>query len=137
MHHESLLLNLAVCLAAALFFLSIGTLVDPQYVIAHPFRLLFALAVIILIKPLIALVLVRLFRRPLHTALVVAVGLGQVGEFSFILIRQAYELKILTADVGHQLVAAAMISIMLNPFLFRNLPHIERHLRKLPQWQNA
>jgi CPA2 family monovalent cation:H+ antiporter-2 len=122
---------------AALFFLSIGTLVDPQYVIAHPFRLLFALAVIILIKPLIALVLVRLFRRPLHTALVVAIGLGQVGEFSFILIRQAYGLKILTADVGHQLVAAAMISIMLNPFLFRNLPHIERHLRKLPQWQNA
>ena len=122
---------------AALFFLSIGTLVDPQYVIAHPFRLLFALAVIILIKPLIAIVLVRLFRRPLHTALAVAIGLGQVGEFSFILIRQAYGLKILTADVGHQLVAAAMISIMLNPFLFRNLPHIERHLRKLPQWQNA
>jgi CPA2 family monovalent cation:H+ antiporter-2 len=122
---------------AALFFLSIGTLVDPQYVIAHPFRLLFALAVSILIKPLTALVLVRLFRRPLHTALVVAIGLGQVGEFSFILIRQAYGLKILTADVGHQLVAAAMISIMLNPFLFRNLPHIERHLRKLPQWQNA
>ena len=122
---------------AALFFLSIGTLVDPQYVITHPFRLLFALAVIILIKPLTALVLVRLFRRPLHTALVVAIGLGQVGEFSFILIRQAYGLKILTADVGHQLVAAAMISIMLNPFLFRNLPHIERHLRKLPQWQNA
>ena len=122
---------------AALFFLSIGTLVDPQYVIAHPFRLLFALAVIILIKPLTALVLVRLFRRPLHTALVVAIGLGQIGEFSFILIRQAFELKILTADVGHQLVAAAMISIMLNPFLFRNLPHIERQLRKLPQWQNA
>ena len=122
---------------AALFFLSIGTLVDPQYVIAHPFRLLFALAVIILIKPLTALVLVRLFRRPLHTALVVAIGLGQIGEFSFILIRQAFELKILTADVGHQLVAAAMISIMLNPFLFRSLPRIERYLRKLPQWQNA
>jgi monovalent cation:H+ antiporter-2, CPA2 family len=122
---------------AALFLLSIGTLVDPQYVITHPFRLLFALAVIVLIKPLTALVLVRLFRRPLHTALVVAIGLGQVGEFSFILIRQGYELKILPADVGHQLVAAAMISIMLNPFLFRNLPHIERYLRKLPQWENA
>ncbi len=122
---------------AALFFLSIGTLVDPQYVISHPFSLLFALAVIMLVKPITALVLVRLFHRPLHTALVVAIGLGQVGEFSFILIRQGYDLKILPADVGHQLVAAAMISILLNPFLFRNLPHLERYLRKLPQWQNA
>jgi K+:H+ antiporter len=122
---------------AALFFLSIGTLVDPHYVIAHPIGLLFALAVIVLVKPLTAFVLVRLFRRPLHTALVVAIGLGQVGEFSFILIRQGHELKLLPADVGHQLVAAAMISIMLNPFLFRSLPRIERLLRKLPQWQNA
>jgi CPA2 family monovalent cation:H+ antiporter-2 len=122
---------------AALFFLSIGTLVDPHYVIAHPVRLLFALAVIVLVKPLTAFALVRLFRRPLHTALVVAIGLGQVGEFSFILIRQGHELKILPEDAGHQLVAAAMISIMLNPFLFRNLPRIERYLRKLPQWQNA
>jgi CPA2 family monovalent cation:H+ antiporter-2 len=73
----------------------------------------------------------------LHTALVVAIGLGQVGEFSFILFRQGHELKLLPADVGHQLVAAAMISIMLNPFLFRSLPSIERYLRKLPQWQDA
>jgi len=122
---------------AALFFLSIGMLVDPHYVIAHPLRLLFALAVIVLVKPLTAFALVRLFRRPLHTALVVAIGLGQVGEFSFILIRQGRELKILPEDAGHQLVAAAMISIMLNPFLFRNLPHIERYLRKLPQWRDA
>jgi CPA2 family monovalent cation:H+ antiporter-2 len=122
---------------AALFFLSIGTLVDPHYVFAHPVGLLFALAVIVLVKPLTAFVLVRLFRRPLHTALVVAIGLGQVGEFSFILIRQGHELKLLPADVGHQLVAAAMISIMLNPFLFRSLPSIERYLRKLPQWQDA
>ena len=122
---------------AALFFLSIGTLVDPHYVFAHPVGVLFALAVIVLVKPLIAFVLVRLFRRPLHMALVVAIGLGQVGEFSFILIRQGHELKLLPADVGHQLVAAAMISIMLNPFLFRSLPRIERYLRKLPQWQNA
>jgi CPA2 family monovalent cation:H+ antiporter-2 len=122
---------------AALFFLSIGTLVDPQYVLAHPFRLLFALAVIMLVKPLTAFVLVRLFRRPLHTALVVAIGLSQVGEFSFILIRLGHELKLLPEEAGHQLVAAAIISIMLNPFLFRHLPRIEQGLRKLPQWRDA
>ena len=122
---------------AALFFLAIGTLVDPQYVLAYPGRLLFALVVILIINPITALLLVRLFDRPLHTALVVAIGLAQVGEFSFILIRMGHDLKLLPSDVGHQLVAAAMISIMINPFLFRNLPRIERLLRKVPQWRNA
>jgi CPA2 family monovalent cation:H+ antiporter-2 len=122
---------------AALFFLSIGTLVDPHYVIAHADRLVFALFVIMLVKPITAFVLVRLFHRPLHVALVVAIGLGQVGEFSFILIRLGHELKLLPVEVGNQLVAAAMISIMLNPFLFRKLPDIEKQLRRLPQWRNA
>jgi CPA2 family monovalent cation:H+ antiporter-2 len=116
---------------AALFFLSIGTLLNPHYVITHPVGLLFALAVVLLIKPLVALVLMRVLRQPLHTALVVAIGLGQVGEFSFILIRQASGLNLLPDDSGHQLVAAAIISITLNPFLFANLPRIERQLRKL------
>jgi CPA2 family monovalent cation:H+ antiporter-2 len=123
-------------LFTALFFLSIGTLVNPHYVAAHPFQLLFALAVILLIKPFTALVLALLFRQSLHTALVVAVGLAQVGEFSFILIREANELKVLPADAGHQLVAAAMISIMLNPFLFRYLPRLEQRLGRLRWLKN-
>ena len=116
---------------AALFFLSIGTLLDPYYVIAHPFGLLFALAVILLIKPLVALVLMRVLKQPLHVTLVVSIGLAQIGEFSFILIHQANLLNLLPADSGHLLVAAAIISITLNPFLFANLPSIERKLRKL------
>jgi CPA2 family monovalent cation:H+ antiporter-2 len=67
----------------------------------------------------------------------VAIGLSQVGEFSFILIRLGHELKLLPEEAGHQLVAAAIISIMLNPFLFRHLPRIEQGLRKLPQWRDA
>jgi CPA2 family monovalent cation:H+ antiporter-2 len=123
-------------LFTALFFLSIGTLVNPHYVVTHPVRLLFALFVILLIKPLTAFVLALILRQPLHTALVVAVGLAQVGEFSFILIRDAHKLNILPPDAGHQLVAAAMISIMLNPFLFRYLPRIEQRLGRLKWLKN-
>ena len=82
-------------LFTALFFLSIGTLVNPHYVVTHPVRLLFALVVILLIKPVTALVLAIIMRQPLHTALVVAIGLAQVAEFSFILIREAHALKVL------------------------------------------
>ena len=120
---------------AALFFLAIGTLLDPHYVITHPLGLLFALGVILLIKPLVALMVMRGLHQPLHTSLIVAIGLGQVGEFSFILIQQANGLKLLPADSGHQLVAAAIISITLNPFLFQNLPYIERQVSRL-KWLN-
>jgi CPA2 family monovalent cation:H+ antiporter-2 len=116
---------------AALFFLSIGTLLDPHYIITHPFGLLFALGVILLVKPLVALVLMRVLHQPLRPTLVVAIGLGQIGEFSFILIHQAHVLNLLPADSGHQLVAASIISITLNPFLFKKLPDIEKLLRKL------
>jgi monovalent cation:H+ antiporter-2, CPA2 family len=122
---------------AALFFLSIGTLLNPSYVITHPLGLLFALMVILLVKPIVALVLMRVLRQPLHAALVVAIGLGQVGEFSFILIHQADLLKLLPEDSGHQLVAAAIISISLNPFLFKYLPRIQVQLRKLRWLKHA
>lgn len=117
---------------AALFFVAIGTLLDPRYVIGHPVELLFALAVILLVKPFLVLLLMRVLRQPLHTALVVALGLGQIGEFSFILIRQASTLNLLPAGSAHRFVAAAIISIALNPFLFAWLPQIERFLSKLP-----
>jgi CPA2 family monovalent cation:H+ antiporter-2 len=120
---------------AALFFLSIGMLLNPVFVITHPLGLLFALAVVLLIKPLVALLLMRALRQPLHTAVVVAIGLAQIGEFSFILIRQASDLKLLPDDSGHLVVAAAIVSISLNPFLFANLPFIERQLLKL-RWLN-
>lgn len=122
---------------AALFFLSIGTLLDPNYVIAHPLGLLFALAVILLVKPLVALVLMRALRQPLAATLVVTIGLAQIGEFSFILIHQANLLNLLPPDSGHLLVAAAIISITLNPFLFEGLPSIERKLRKLPGFKTG
>jgi monovalent cation:H+ antiporter-2, CPA2 family len=121
---------------AALFFLSIGTLLDPYYVLAHPVGLIFALGVILLIKPLVALILMRILRQPLHTILVVAIGIGQIGEFSFILIHQASILNLLPVDSGHLLVAAAIISIALNPLLFSRLTQIERQLRKLSWLRN-
>jgi CPA2 family monovalent cation:H+ antiporter-2 len=124
-------------LFTALFFLSIGTLLDPYYLVTHPGGLLFALAVILLVKPLVALALMRVLKQPLHAALVVAIGLGQIGEFSFILVYLANSLKLLPYDSEHQFVAAAIISITLNPFLFANLSRIELLLRKMRWFKNV
>ena len=67
-----------------------------------------------------------------RTALTVAIGLAQIGEFSFILSELA-RYHGLMPDAGHNvLVASAIISITINPLLFRSLPKIEDWLKKRP-----
>ena len=70
-------------------------------------------------KPLVALVIVRLLGYPFKVALAIAVALAQIGEFSFILSSIGRELGILPAEATHTLVAASIVSIVLNPILYR------------------
>lgn len=109
---------------------------DLHYVFTHPIGFLLRLG-LFSFQPLVILLLTLSFRQSLHTSLVVAIGLGQVGEFSFILIQQAAHLNLLPGDSGYQLVAATIISIALNPFLFGYVPGIGRKLRRLPWLKRA
>ncbi len=111
---------------SALFFVSVGMLFDPSYVVEHPFIVLGALGVILIVKPLVALGLVMAIRGEWPTATTVAVGLGQIGEFSFIMAALGTSMGILPDDALDALVAAAIFSIALNPILFRLLPYVER-----------
>ena len=104
---------------AVLFFVSVGMLVDFKNLFESPVAVLVALAVIFIGKPLSALVLVIVMRYPLKVALSVAVALAQVGEFSFILATVGRQLDILPDTASNALVAAAIVSITLNPILYR------------------
>ncbi len=73
---------------AVLFFVSVGMLFEPAFLLREPMLLLAALGVVLVGKPLAALVVVAVLGYSTRTALVVAVGLAQVGEFSFILARR-------------------------------------------------
>jgi CPA2 family monovalent cation:H+ antiporter-2 len=118
---------------AVLFFVSVGMLFDPAFVIREPLMVLAALGIILVAKPLAALVLVALLGHSARTALTVALGLAQIGEFSFILSEQARHHGLMP-DSGHNvLVAAAIFSIALNPVLFRSLGSIEAWLRGRPR----
>ena len=70
---------------SALFFVSIGMLFNPSVLTEQPRLLALALVIVLVVKPLAALAIVLLLRDTLRTALTVAVGLAQIGEFSFIL----------------------------------------------------
>ncbi len=117
---------------AVLFFVSVGMLFDPSFLITHPLMVLAGLAVVLVFKPLAALVIVALCGHPPRTALTVAIGLAQIGEFSFILAQVAREHRLLPEEAMNVLVATAMISITINPLLFRGLDSIQRKVEAWP-----
>jgi len=118
---------------AVLFFVSVGMLFEPAFVLREPLLLLATLGVVILGKPLVALAVVALLGHSVRTGLVVAMGLAQIGEFSFILGDLARHHGLLPAAGSSLLVACALVSISLNPFLFRALDPLEDWLRRRPR----
>jgi CPA2 family monovalent cation:H+ antiporter-2 len=114
---------------AVLFFVSVGMLFDPAAIRQNPWLLAGLLGIVMVAKPLTALVIVWALRYSVRSALTVAVGLAQIGEFSFLLADQAVAHKFLSPEGRSLLVACALISITANPLLFRALDRIERWLR--------
>ena len=103
---------------AVLFFVSVGMLFNPEVVVEQPLPLLATVTIIVVGKSLAAWAIVRAFGHPNRTALTIAGSLAQIGEFSFILATLGGELEILPAAGRDLILAGAILSIFLNPFLF-------------------
>ena len=106
---------------AVLFFVSIGMLFNYQVVLTEPLVVLAALSIIVIGKSLAAFAIVLAFGRPLRTALTIATSLAQIGEFSFILIGVGVAQNLVSKGAQDVLLAAAILSILLNPLLFKLL----------------
>ncbi|GEJ58409.1 cation:proton antiporter [Anaeromyxobacter diazotrophicus] len=104
---------------AVLFFVSVGMLFDPRSLVQAPLLTAAVLAVVVVGKPLIAVGTVRLLGVPLATAVPVGAAFSQVGEFSFILGTVARQLGLLDDAGWNALVATSLVSISLNPALYR------------------
>jgi CPA2 family monovalent cation:H+ antiporter-2 len=118
---------------AVLFFVAVGMLLSPSYLLEAPGLILATLAVIMIGKPLIALIIVRVLGYPFKVALSIAVALSQIGEFSFILSSLGRELNILPPEATNTLVAAAIVSIVFNPILYRAVAHVDRWAAGYPR----
>jgi CPA2 family monovalent cation:H+ antiporter-2 len=117
---------------AVLFFVSVGMLLDPTYLLAEPLAVLAVLAFIVVGKAATKLVVMAVAGYPPTIALTVAAGLAQVGEFSFIVGTLGRQLGLLP-DAGYQLiVAGALLSIAVNPVLFALVRPIDRRVRSSP-----
>jgi CPA2 family monovalent cation:H+ antiporter-2 len=113
---------------AVLFFVSMGMLVDPAALLDQWALTLGTLAIVLVGKPLAALAVVLVLRQPVKTALSVAIALAQVGEFSFLLAAAARPLGLLPEEATQSLVAASVVSITLNPLLYRLVDPLSRKL---------
>jgi K+:H+ antiporter len=117
---------------SALFFVSVGMLFDPAFVLAEPVKVLIALGIVLLVKPAVALAIVLLLRDSRKTAATVAIGLAQIGEFSFILGALGTQLGVLPSEALDALIAAALVSIAVNPLLFKALGWLTRRSEHAP-----
>jgi CPA2 family monovalent cation:H+ antiporter-2 len=117
---------------AVLFFVSVGMLVNLNYLIANAGHVLALTALIVLGKYIFTTLLGIFFPRPAHTMLVVAAGLSQIGEFSFIVGQAGISLGLLTQDQYSLILAGALISIMVNPLMFRAIQPTEMFLQRIP-----
>ena len=104
---------------AVLFFVSVGMMLDPASPLRQPWLLAATLAIVLVAKPAAALAIALAVGQPLRLALPVAASLAQIGEFSFILAALGRDLGVLPAAATDALVAAAIVSITLNPLLYR------------------
>jgi CPA2 family monovalent cation:H+ antiporter-2 len=115
---------------AVLFFVSVGMLLDPSYLLRAPALIAATLGVVLIAKPVAALAIAALLRYPFKVGLSVAVALAQIGEFSFIVAALGNQLGLLTPDATNTIVAAAIASITLNPILYALIkPVVRWHAR--------
>ena len=118
---------------SVLFFVSVGMLVNPAFLVQNIGAVLAITALIMIGKPLIVLLMGLFFSRSAFTMLVVAAGLSQIGEFSFILGQAGLSLGLLQGEHYSLLLAGALVSITLNPMMFRLIDPVTTFLQRFPR----
>jgi CPA2 family monovalent cation:H+ antiporter-2 len=118
---------------AVMFFLSVGMLLDPRAVITEPLMSLATLGVVMVGKPVAALLIVSFLGYSARIGLGVAIALSQIGEFSFLLAVLGRDLGVLPASAMNSLVTVAIVSIMLNPLLYPQLDRFHKWMTRYPR----
>lgn len=114
---------------AVLFFVSVGMLFDPMVLVEQPMQVLTVLGIVIFGTPIAAAAIVLAFRYPLNSALTVSASLAQVGEFSFILAGLGMRLGLLPPEGQSLILAGALISISVNPLVFKLVEPLHTWIR--------
>ena len=107
----------------ALFFVTVGILINPRAVLQHPMLLIELLLLVIVGKFIAWTGVVKLFGYSWRTATLVGTGLTQIGEFSFILVQVAHSYQLVGDQFYHATLAVSLVSILINAWLVKSVPH--------------
>jgi len=118
---------------ATLFFASIGLLIDPVFLWENAWVLLGLVGIVMLGKAAIATGLIRAFGYPLKTALIVGLGINQIGEFSFVLAGVARSANLFTDRVYGLAIGTAAATLLITPFVMRATPLLLTWLERFPK----
>ncbi len=119
---------------AVLFFVSVGMLFDPMTLLREPQALALCLGVVLVLSGTCVFVLVRVFGYRLSTALLLAAGLAQIGEFSFILADLGIGLGLMPERARGLVLGTSILTILVNPLLFGAVSAlIKRRAAAVPQ----
>ncbi|MBE9483136.1 MAG: cation:proton antiporter [Chloroflexi bacterium] len=102
----------------ALFFVSLGMLAAPGFIVEHPMTVVVVVIAIIVIKFIICFLIPWLFSYSFKTALFTGMGLLQIGEFSFVLAGMGLKTGIISPDIYSLTLTSAIITMVLTPFAF-------------------
>jgi CPA2 family monovalent cation:H+ antiporter-2 len=115
---------------AVIFFVSVGMLVDPMQMVHQWDRVFVVCVIVLLLKPIVSALLAFAFPYPARTGLIVGAGRSQIGEFSFIVGQAGLGLGLLDREQYGLILAGAVISITVNPFVLRAVDPVERWLKR-------
>ncbi|HYE88427.1 MAG TPA: cation:proton antiporter, partial [Vicinamibacterales bacterium] len=117
---------------AVLFFVSVGLLLDPASLFDAPWLFGATLAIILIVNPVATFAFMWLVRQPFKESMIVAISLAQIGEFSFILSTLGRDLGLITVEATNTIVASSIVSIVVNPLLYRTINPIVRWVNARP-----
>lgn len=111
---------------SAIFFISVGMLLDVGGVLADPATFVLAAAAVVLIKIVATTVAGLTLHRPLQVAVVSGIALAQIGEFSFVLAGVAAPLGLITPELNQLFLGTAVLTMLATPFMIRGAPAVAR-----------
>jgi CPA2 family monovalent cation:H+ antiporter-2 len=97
----------------------VGLIFNPYIITQEPILVFITTILVIFGKGIIAFVIMKLFKKTTNDSLILSASLAQIGEFSFILTALAMKLNIISQTLYDMVIASAIISILLNPLLFK------------------
>jgi CPA2 family monovalent cation:H+ antiporter-2 len=115
---------------AVVFFVSVGMLFEPEILVNEPLHVLLVIAIIVVGKASAAFFIVTGIGYGLRTAVMAGAALAQIGEFSFILVGLATSLELIPEEATNLILAGALLSVTLNPFIFRNVDEAQAALSR-------